>query len=145
MTFALDIKKWTEKAKDGKDLVTRKVVFEVGTSLVYKSPVGDASYWISKPPKGYVGGRFRANWQYGLDAINHATSEATDADGATTVARFIIDGGVAAGHVHYFTNSLPYALPLERGHSRQAPHGMVDLTRLEFQALVDKAVSEVAS
>ena len=31
------------------------------TMIFERSPVGDATYWLSKPPAGYVGGRFRGN------------------------------------------------------------------------------------
>jgi hypothetical protein len=48
----------------------------------------------------------------------------------------------AAGKVHFLTNNLPYALRLEYGWSKQAPHGMVGVTVKEYQQIVDKAVKE---
>jgi hypothetical protein len=145
MSFALDLKAFAEKTSAKANAVVRKVVIDVGTSLVMKSPVGDPTYWKGSAPPGYVGGRFRANWQYGLGSIDKTTTERVDASGQTTISAIV--GTVkpdAAGEIHYITNSLPYAMALEEGHSwRQAPNGMVNLTVLEFQPIVDAAAKEV--
>lgn len=145
MSFALDLKAFAQKTTTKADMVVRKVVIDVGTSLVFKSPVGDADYWINKPPAGYVGGRFRANWQYGLNSPSSVTHDKTDSNGAATVSAIV--GKVskqAAGKVHYLTNGLPYGKRLEEGWShRQAPNGMVGLTVIEFQQIVVAAAAEV--
>lgn len=145
MTFALDLKKFADKTDARVNALVRKIVIDVGTSVVLKSPVGDANYWKSPAPAGYVGGRFRANWQYGLGAINSATSEKTDASGASTISAIVgkVDD-TPAGQIHYITNSLPYADRLENGWSRQAPNGMVNLTVLEFQPIVDAAARAIS-
>lgn len=140
MGFADDLGKFEQKVKLKANLVVKKIVFDVGTSLVLKSPVGDGAYWKSKPPKGYAGGRFRANWQYGEGSINFTVTQAIDKTG--TVSFNNINAGLgedASGKVHFLTNSLPYSLRLENGWSRQAPQGMRDLTILEFQPIVDAA------
>lgn len=145
MGFALDLKAFADKTSAKANLVVRKVVLDVGTALVMKSPVGDPTYWINPPPPGYVGGRFRANWQYGFGVVDYTTSEAIDPAGSATISA--IDGKLnpeAAGHIHYITNSLPYAQRLEEGWSyRQAPNGMVNLTVLEFVPIVEAAAREV--
>jgi hypothetical protein len=91
---------------------------------------------------GYVGGRFRANWDYGLDSAPGAQYDVTDKTPATSMNR--VEGGLKgakmAGHVHYIANNLPYAQRLEDGHSRQAPNGMVGLTVQRFDAIVSAAV-----
>lgn len=145
MTFALDLKKFADKTDARVNAIVRKIVIDVGTSVVLKSPVGDANYWKSPAPAGYVGGRFRGNWQYGLGAINPATSEKTDASGQSTISAIVgkVDE-TPAGQVHYITNSLPYADRLENGWSRQAPNGMVNLTALEFQPIVDAAAKAIS-
>lgn len=144
MTFALDLKAFADKTSAKANAVVQKVVIDVGTALVMKSPVGDPTYWINPPPPGYVGGRFRANWQYGMGAIDGTTSEKIDKTGQATIAAIV--GSVrpeAAGQIHYITNSLPYANRLEEGWSRQAPNGMVNLTILEFQPIVEAAARAV--
>jgi hypothetical protein len=145
VTFALDLKKFADKTDARVNALVRKIVIDVGTSVVLKSPVGDANYWKSPAPPGYVGGRFRGNWQYGLGAINPVTSEAIDPSGATTISSIVgkVDD-TPAGQVHYITNSLPYADRLENGWSRQAPNGMVNLTALEFQPIVDAAAKAIS-
>lgn len=145
MTFALDLRKFADKTDARVNALVRKIVIDVGTSVVLKSPVGDAKYWKSPPPKGYVGGRFRANWQYGLGAIDRTTTMKTDASGASTISAIVgkVDD-TPAGQVHYITNSLPYSDRLENGWSRQAPNGMVNLTVLEFQPIVDAAARAIS-
>lgn len=150
MTFAVDLKAFAEKAKGNAHAVTRKVVLEIGGALVIRSPVGDALYWKSPPPPGYVGGRFRANWQYGDGAINSTTTEETDRKSYASEEAAAEGSGLAGkvdakagGKVHYLTNSLPYAIPIENGHSRQAPFGLVGITTLEFNLFINKAVSQL--
>lgn len=141
MSFGDDLAKFAKKARGRADLVVKKIVIDVATGLVEKSPVGDGDYWLQPPPPGYVGGRFRGNWQFALNAPDIETSERTDKTGAVTIASIV--GKIpdeAAGLVHYITNSLPYAERLEDGWSyRQAPNGMVKLTVMEFRPIVAAA------
>jgi nitroimidazol reductase NimA-like FMN-containing flavoprotein (pyridoxamine 5'-phosphate oxidase superfamily) len=44
------------------------------------------------------------------------------------------------GQTAYLVNNLPYAVPLEYGHSKQAPGGMVRITLARFQQVVDEAI-----
>lgn len=83
--------------------------------------------------EGYVGGRFRANWQFGIGGANESTTESADAGGEATKAKLEASIDAASiGGVWYVTNSLPYAKRLEYGWSKQAPGGMVRLTRQEM-------------
>lgn len=75
--------------------------------------------------KGYVGGTFRANWTAGIGAIDHTTVESTEKSRSEGEAKRA--AGAELGGVIYFTNSLPYAVRLENGWSKQAPTGMVKL------------------
>lgn len=53
---------------------------------------------------------------------------AADKGGGQAIARIAgVVGGAKLGDVIWQTNNLPYILPLENGHSRQAPEGMVDI------------------
>ncbi|MFM9433468.1 hypothetical protein ACFDR9_000509 [Janthinobacterium sp. CG_23.3] len=49
----------------------------------------------------------------------------------------------AAGNVYYIVNNRPYAVGLENGWSRQAPVGMVGLTALNWQNIVNDAASNL--
>lgn len=145
--FSLDLSAFVAKAKGNMDTVVRKVVIDVGSSLVEKSPVGDAVAWKSKPPKGYVGGRFRGNWQYGnLSEAGVPMAELPDIDPTGQVSIDRIEAGVpmaAAGKLHIIKNNLPYAQRLEDGWSKQAPSGMVGLTVAEYQTIVGAAAESV--
>lgn len=142
--FGDQLRAFANKTDKRTNALVKKLVFDISTKLVLRSPVGDPSYWISKPPPGYVGGRFRANWQYGLDHINTSTTETIDKSGQSTMSRFRTSVPAnAVGHVHYLTNSLPYGPRLENGWSRQAPHGMVRLTAQEYQQTVRKLVAQL--
>lgn len=92
-------------------------------------------------PSGYVGGRFRGNWMFSIGAPDSTTTEEVDPSGAKSTAR-IIAGAIEfkAGDTCYITNSLGYAIPLEFGHSTQAPGGMVRITVARFQQIVLEAI-----
>lgn len=145
--FEADIAKFVKKANGNADSVVRKVLFDIGTKIVMRSPVGDRERWavnierakrgLAPVPKGYVGGRFRGNWQYSFK--NPETGELLDVDpsGRKTTGRLIagMSSSPAFG-LHYIVNNLPYAKRLEDGWSKQAPAGMVTITVKEFQQIV---------
>ncbi len=99
-----------------------------------------------RAPPGYTGGRFRGNWQVSFDAPTteetgriDKTGDLTKAAGNYTLSLFKV--GMSS---IYFCNNVPYAYPLEMGHSTQAPGGMVRITAAEFQRFFDEAIREVA-
>lgn len=147
-TFTVALKKFAEKAKGNADKVVRKTILDMGSSLVLKSPVGNAALWSPQSlpaPAGYVGGRFRANWQYGVGEPNRAIVNKVDPSGELAIAGIVgkLEPG-ALGKVHWLTNSLAYGPRLEDGYSTQAPSGMVALTVLQFRNFIKEAVrSEV--
>lgn len=94
-----------------------------------------------KAPEGYVGGRFRANWQFSIDAPADGELDDIDPSGNAAVAALRAQvSGLTIGQTAYIVNNLPYAIPLEYGHSKQAPHGMVRVTLANFQRIVDEAI-----
>jgi hypothetical protein len=94
--------------------------------------------------KDYVGGRFRGNWMFSIGSPDNTTTEEVDPSGRKSTAR-IVDGAIEfkAGDTAYITNSLPYAIPLEFGHSHQAPGGMVRITVARFQQIVLEAIRNI--
>jgi len=92
-------------------------------------------------PKGYVGGRFRANWHISLGVVESVTFDEVDPSGAETTAALVAAmSDFTAGQMAYIINNLPYAIPLEFGHSTQAPGGMVRVTVARFQQIVQEAI-----
>lgn len=144
MDFGDQLREFARKTDAKANLVVKKVVFDIGTSVALKTPVGDPDYWQSPPPPGYVGGRARGNWQYGLNEPNIFNDSPIDRNGISVTAH--ISAAMpeqALGHMHYITNSVPYGKRLEDGWSRQAPNGMVTLTIMEFDPIVRAAAAEL--
>lgn len=144
MSFELDINNFIKKAKVNADLAVRGIVAGVAESVIEMSPVGDAVAWKSKPPKGYLGGRFRGNWDYGLNNNPRAEYDVIDKSGGMSTQR--INGKLparASGHVHFIANNLPYAQRLEDGYSKQAPAGMIGLTVVKYQSIVADALRKL--
>jgi len=145
MTLTLDLQKFAAKAKGNAD----KVVAEIMSGIIFKvdlrSPVGNPQKWKSKPPAGYVGGRFRGNWQLGVGTIPAGVLNRIDPSGRGTVAAAIAEiPRDATGRVYYYVNNLPYARRLEEGHGGREPGGIVGLTVIEFRSLVDDSVKALA-
>lgn len=151
-TFVVDINRYAEKAKANMHQVTRQVVIGVLSGVDQRSPVGNPELWASNidratrglppQPKGYVGGRFRANNQIGVDFLPTTSFETVDPTGSTTTSNNIAKvPEQAGGHLFFVANNLPYATALENGHSSQAPLGIYGLTAIEFQKYVNDALA----
>lgn len=95
---------------------------------------------VRRVGQGYVGGRFRSNWQ--LTAGAPASGEIEEIEGADeTIAKIIVAAGsLTLGEVAFIINNLPYAIPLEYGHSTQAPAGMIRVTIADFQNIVNRVI-----
>ena len=146
MSFALDIQKFAKKCVTRSDLVVRKVVLDIGRSLVEKTPVGNPDLWQNpdNKPEGYIGGHARANWSHSIGAQVIQEFDVVDATGNASNERIASSLPInAGGQVHYIQNSLPYMQALEDGHSTQAPAGIVAVTEVEFQDYVQKAIGEL--
>ena len=145
MSFKSDLANFTAKAIRKNNQVVRKIVIDMGTSLVLRTPVGNPSLWQSAPPPGYVGGRARANWQYGTGEMPAGALDAIDTHGNSTINKII--GGIQASKpasIHWIANNLPYIKRLEEGWSKQqAPEGMLRLTVMEFEQTVKSAAEAV--
>ena len=96
--------------------------------------------------KGYVGGRFRGNWQVTFNQPAVGETGVIDKEGGKTksVGNAVISAYNETAQSIWMTNNVPYATRLEYGHSKQAPNGMVRITAAEFQQIVNQAVQELA-
>lgn len=130
-SFSETLRQYRDQALADVDEVFRKVVIEIGSSVIRLSPVDT--------------GRFRGNWQMTIDAPASASLDNYDKEGHDTIARLVSDAQpLTFGQTAYIVNNLIYAIPLEYGHSRKALTGMVRITKERFQDIVDQAVREVA-
>ena|SRR5215207_5037016 len=127
--FALQIEAWCERAKKRMDVTARLVTAEMFTRVIQRSPVDT--------------GRFRANWQVGIDHIPTGLVLINDRSGQMTINKVTAEVmKLKAGQKIHLVNNLPYARRLEYGYSRQAPSGMVRITVTEFRALLQKAANQ---
>lgn len=144
MSFSADIRQFVKKCGDNADLVTRRLVLDVGRSLVERTPVGNPDLWAKPAPPGYVGGMARGSWAHSIGTLDTKPIETVDATGAASINRIAASvPQKAAGLVHYIQNSLPYMQALEDGHSTQAPYGIVSRTEIEFQDKVQEALGGI--
>jgi hypothetical protein len=92
--------------------------------------------------KGYVGGRFRGNWQFSIDTPAEGVLDQIDVSGNVSIAVLKAQvQSLTAGQTAYIVNNLPYGIALEYGHSTQAPSGMIRVTLARFQQIVDDAIA----
>lgn len=125
-TFALDVSEWCKAVPAQAEDILRKVAMDMFTRVVMRSPVDT--------------GRFRGHWVATIGTPSSALTGRIDPSGAKSVALAAsVAMKVKIGQSIFLCNNLPYALPLEYGHSKQAPAGMVRVAVAEFQNLVTKA------
>ena len=159
MSFGSDMRKWSEKAKQGVDQVIRASLIDVTTRIVKRTPVGNPDLWVTKNskgqyvdylaykgyPEGYIGGQARGNWFATINNPNAFYSAGSiDPDGSNTISNAGAMAADAPGNIFYLTNNLPYIFRLEyQGWSTQAPEGMVRVSVIEFNNALNKAISEL--
>lgn len=107
-----------DKIPDRADQIVREVALAADRTVVLATPVDT--------------GRARANWQASLGqpasgTVNVAPGKRASAGAATAQAEGVIAGykGGPSSAI-FLTNNLPYIVPLNNGHSKQAPAGFVE-------------------
>lgn len=128
------------------DAIVRGVAQYALGQVVQRSPVGNPDLWEGGAPPGYVGGRFKGNWQVSVDAPIETESPVIDPSGALTLAA----GSVAIASPNrprefWLTNNLPYSERLESGWSRQAPQGIVARTMAGIGDAFDQQAAQALS
>lgn len=92
----------------------QKFTVDAATRILERSPVDK--------------GRYRASWRFNEGSVD----ESVAAPGDASIPQ--INLTISGTQIVYISNNLPYALPLEEGHSRQAPLGVVGITLAEMEA-----------
>lgn len=124
---------FTKGGKLKRGIKYRKQLSRAEVDDLYSLPAG----------KGYVGGRFRANWQFSTGSPEMSSLNERDASGSATMARLTEQiMAQSGGYIGWLTNNVVYAISLEYGHSSQAPDGMVGVTLARVQKIVDEAIRE---
>ena len=132
MAIPFDPKEASRAVDEALAFVLRETAKPILRTLVFASPVGDPTLWQNPDaaPPGYVGGKFRANWQ--VDVTNQLPIDDelddVDAAGADTIraGEIMIETARTGDLAIWIVNNLPYGGPLNDGHSTQAPAGFVE-------------------
>ena len=114
MSFASGIAGYAKRTGLSIDNTVIHICAEASTSIIEMTP--------------RKSGRAAGNWYATIGEASTATSKTRRDTDATSVA--LSTAQKASGKVFYLTNNLPYIIPLEYGHSKQArnPNGMVRIT-----------------
>ena len=110
------------------EMAVRRVAFAIDRALVMSTPVGNPDLWKRPAPKGYVGGRARANWIPTLNVPATAESGKKDQQGSATIALLSpVAQRFRLGDTIWLSSNIPYIVRLNEGHSTQAPSGFVEM------------------
>ena len=126
MSFSAVIAKFESKAYQQAKQARDGVVVDIAGDLNKQAPVDT--------------GRFRSNWNTGVESPDLNTSFRTIND-AVQRAEMMVKYAPLESTIHH-TNNLDYALDLERGTSKQAPAGWVRTTVAKFRRMIEKRAKE---
>ena len=117
-------KKLANKVNKKLALFTRKIALDGLRQLIRQSPVDT--------------GRFKANWSTSVGSVGSFSTEI-----ASSAPKGVLTGtissqskdiaGYKVNQTAFLYNNLQYAIPLEYGHSKQAPLGWVRNTSIMMQ------------
>jgi hypothetical protein len=129
--FSVRMNALAAKVEGGGTRIQRQVAIAIVQPLVMATPVGNVVLWNAESrhsaPQGYVGGRARGNWHVSVGGSDSRVIEAPDSGGAGTIsaANSAIEASTPREPI-YINNNLPYIVPLNQGHSKQAPVAFVE-------------------
>ena len=112
--FAIDLRRFGDATRDQAKMIFQKIVIDLDSAIVLGTPVDE--------------GRARGNWFPTINEPSSAVTNNTDMSGSAVLSAVTTNAAALdLGDIAWFANNLPYILPLENGHSGQAPAGMVDI------------------
>lgn len=114
----------SEKIKAKQEEINRRALFAMSRRILLKTPVDT--------------GEARTGWSFGVGG------EGTPSEGDTLNAILVAIEPMKVGQLGFFLNKVPHIIPLEYGHSKQAPSGMVRISVAQWDRVVAKAAREVA-
>jgi hypothetical protein len=126
--FLDTITQWIEETEQRVDETLQTIVLKIGESVVTLSPVDT--------------GRFRGNWQLGIDQTTTSSLVRMDPEGFATLSEIAQKVNTfTAGQIAYIQNHVLYGYDLEYGSSMQAPDGVVRVTAQRFARIVNEAIA----
>jgi len=128
-SFREQLQQFADDTMGRADAIFRDLVMLVAGSVVRLSPVDT--------------GTFKGAWRLSIDGYDTSVPDTPDKEGGEVLARMLAEvGALTYGQAASLQNNLPYAIPLEYGHSQKAASGMVRVTAARFQQLVEQAIRE---
>lgn len=126
--FLDTITQWIEETEDRIDETLQTIVLKLGETVVTLSPVDT--------------GRFKGNWQLGIDQTTSESLVRLDPEGFATLTEIAQKvNSFTAGQIAYLQNHVLYGYDLEYGSSQQAPDGVVRITAQRFTRIVNEAAA----
>ncbi len=116
-----NLDEWNFKNRETFRKVVAGVVLDIGSRIIRRTPVDT--------------GRARGNWNFSLDRPD--TSFDPSKNEKNRVLRKSELPDIDGKHVIFIVNNLDYIVALEKGSSAQAPKGMVEVTKQEWQRALD--------
>lgn len=130
MSFGADLRRFANKTGIRMDQVVRKVCLDLTRDLVLATPVDT--------------GLARSSYFFSTDRDTSSAEASPSKNGAPSLVRSAeFAQNLKAGGVFHITNNVVYIMPLEFGHSKQAPAGMARVTVDRWQARLDGIVRKV--
>lgn len=128
MSFSLEVKMWCQQAAEGLNEARAAALLDIGTSIINDTPVKT--------------GLAKGNWQ---SSVNEPKTERLSIRPASdAIAELVaVLAQLKDDETFIMRNNLPYATPLEFGHSQQAPAGMVRANVKRWNAAVERAALHV--
>lgn len=139
MDFAKRIATFVKTTKESEQKIIGEVFRLISTQIISRTPIGDHTLWKGKPSAGYRPGTLVNSWHAGIGTPSGLSMREPNVTGATAMSEVQATSNNAAGNIAYLLNPAPYAIPIEYGHSTQAPNGMVRLAIQNYSAIVKKA------
>lgn len=128
-SFTAQLQQFADETMEKADSIFRDVVMSMAGVIVRLSPVDT--------------GNFKGAWRLSIDGYDTTVPETPDKQGGEVLARMLAEvGNLTFGQAAYLQNNIPYAVPLEYGHSTQAPAGIIRIAQAQFQQLVQQALRE---
>ena len=120
-SFSMQLSNFTKEATEDLTRKQRAIIFELAKSIVMDSPVDR--------------GTFRGNWRFSFSPAQQQL-DIQDKGGGKTLAELLNFLEGFNGGTMWLLNGLPYGGPLEYGHSKKAPQGMVRRNVARINAIV---------
>ncbi len=124
MSFSVDLLKYAQKTKASMGEAKQAVVMSLFSAVIKSTPVDE--------------GRAKANWFITENTPSSEMDTRTDKSRLGNLGMHSqreLEGVTGNFTLDIMTNNLPYIIPLERGHSTQAPVGMVALNVMKLATI----------